>query len=1364
MREILIAWKESCGRIGTRRSRPSQKWLKLLDIKIALMDYNLQTIQPLLQTMIKQDDIAYYTGLAKRAGKVETEDGMHGLWKELRATLPKWKTRRTQQRHDIDDALCNHFSSLEAGTTVSFRELYQKCVDYQNQSLDSAPQCLYLSDLPSLFEIEQVCRRTTPTRAPGPDLITPEVCRYGVAGIAPHVHNMIWKICCEQAEPIWFKGGYVHPIYKQKGAFDDPTAYRGVVLLDVYGKKFHAWLRRRLVPVLQSRKTAGQLGGLPCEQTLTGSHLLRVHGQVARSLRLSSAVVFVDVKAAFHHMLRELIFLQGDPAFDPNQVLDSNHFKLQELQALILQRCQEHPDDFPSSIRKLADDVHRHTWFTQRGAALQPSEVVYTLRGTRPGSPVADVGFNLLMSDILQDLQQRIDTDEIIMAHTAEFPVQIPPITWVDDLAIPLSATHPSMLTQVLQVVLQHVHEVFYSRGLQINYDKGKTEVVVMFRGEAADEARRCFFSSERETYIVASTTTHVLSVRAVPSYKHLGIRYQMDSDLHHEIQCRSAQARTAFHEVKRQIFANRALTTSTRIQLLHSLVFSKLLYGSGGWYEIPRRMVTRIDSILMRFYRSIVNEGFWKDQLVTDEALRADYNLPTFRYLLAVARLRFLRHVATHTHDYHRQLLLAERATDKGWLFEVEDDLDWLRSCLNLTSLPATPTTTAAWKDFFLWLREAQPPWKSWLKRATKMHFLRENIAHECRSFHKQAQKIMEKHGAAFHTPVIETEGGRNHACPECNAVFNTSTGMAVHRAKKHGVHSPLRDYVQSATCAGCLKFMWTTARVVQHLRYRPNRCFDRIFASCTPHGYEPVELPDHLQKVKRLPAVRHKHGPLLPLPREKERVHLRRRLQECEAHGARLDYWSKVNPTIQQMANLKFKEAAEKWLRTEPDHEEGLYVTLLETMAKLPLSELLSEKCLIGWIENYMWDDCVDWPVNALQALEREHQQILKNLSIWILRSERDHLAHILQSITEQQDLDRIQHVRIPHPKKQKRAQPVPMHYVEMEQDELLRHDVTVTAKPAICSTSWRRSMPDATYYVVHLYSGRRRQEDLQWHLERLLADHPGHIQVLSVDTAVHHTCDVNQATNWEHFWKLADSGFLLSIVLGPPCETWSAARNEPLLDEEGRAIAGPRPLRSTSRPWGLDSLTPREYRQLQIGMRLLLRGLILSILTVVNGGSALLEHPADSNKEGRPSVWRTGLVKLLIDSGLFCKYTFAQYRYGSPGVKPTTFLYGGLPRLPRVMKCHENHQAVKPLVPLIGRTTSGAFNTSAAKEYPGPLCQAMAACIMDQINAPLSPHAAVTPERLSPCIGAFLNLLHTACSNIDEGRSYLPDYQGR
>lgn len=85
------------------------------------------------------------------------------------------------------------------------------------------------------------------------------------------------------AEPIWYKGGLICPIYKAKGPLDDPASYRGVVLLDIFGKKFHAWLRGRLLPVLQGRRTPGQLGGLPSEQTMTGSHVLRVHGQLSSS-------------------------------------------------------------------------------------------------------------------------------------------------------------------------------------------------------------------------------------------------------------------------------------------------------------------------------------------------------------------------------------------------------------------------------------------------------------------------------------------------------------------------------------------------------------------------------------------------------------------------------------------------------------------------------------------------------------------------------------------------------------------------------------------------------------------------------------------------------------------------------------------------------------------------------------------------------------------------------------------------------------------------------------------------------------------------------------------------------------------------
>ena len=560
LREILLAWKAL--RRGPISTRPAfSRWLKVMSFKVALLETTLRRVQPILQHMLKQDDAFFYGRLADRAGKIESEEGLRGLWKEIKGILPKWKTRRASQRYDIDEELCTHFAELEAGAAVTFRDLYTRCADSQNAALEEIGfQQYQLGDLPSLFEIEQTCRKTTPARASGLDSVLPEVCRNGASSIARHIHNLIFKISCNQAEPIWYKGGLICPIYKAKGPLDDPQSYRGVVLLDTFGKKFHAWLRGRLVPILQSRRTPGQLGGLPSEQTLTGSHLLRTHGQLARTMKISSAVIFVDVRAAFHHMLRELIFLQGTPGLELDKVLDSDHFDLEALQALLHDRCRSTPGDFPEPLRRLADDVHRHTWFTQNGTSLGRHKVMATTRGTRPGSPVADVGFNLLMSDILADLHQRLQDDVDIAMHRQDFPVEIPPVTWVDDLAVPVTASHPAELVPTIRRVLQHIHQVFYMKGLQINYAKGKTETVVMFRGVDADAQRLAFFSTPHESYIAASTETHVFRVRAVASYKHLGVRFQMDSDLQHELQCRSGQARIAFNELRRPLFRNRAI------------------------------------------------------------------------------------------------------------------------------------------------------------------------------------------------------------------------------------------------------------------------------------------------------------------------------------------------------------------------------------------------------------------------------------------------------------------------------------------------------------------------------------------------------------------------------------------------------------------------------------------------------------------------------------------------------------------------------------------------------------------------------------------------------------------------------------
>ena len=79
---------------------------------------------------------------------------------------------------------------------------------------------------------------------------------------------------------------------------------------------------------------------------------------------------------------------------------------------------------------------------------------------------------------------------------------------------------------------------------------------------------------------MIVPTLTHILTLRVVAAYKHLGARFLMDADLEQEITARIGSARQAFEEVKRQIFLNKAIPVKGRVQLYSSLILSRLFYG----------------------------------------------------------------------------------------------------------------------------------------------------------------------------------------------------------------------------------------------------------------------------------------------------------------------------------------------------------------------------------------------------------------------------------------------------------------------------------------------------------------------------------------------------------------------------------------------------------------------------------------------------------------------------------------------------------------------------------------------------------------------------------------------------------------
>ena len=70
---------------------------------------------------------------------------------------------------------------------------------------------------------------------------------------------------------------------------------------------------------------------------------------------------------------------------------------------------------------------------------------------------------------------------------------------------------------------------------------------------------------------------------------------------------------------------------------------------------------------------------------------------------------------------------------------------------------------------------------------------------------------------------------------------------------------------------------------------------------------------------------------------------------------------------------------------------------------------------------------------------------------------------------------------------------------------------------------------------------------------------------------------------------FWVHGARQGIHSFVAGPPCETWSQARENDLGGGDDD-YKGPRVLRTAARPWGLEAMSLKEIKQVIFGDTLL------------------------------------------------------------------------------------------------------------------------------------------------------------------------------
>ena len=577
LRAVLYAWRRS----SSSHTSPSSSsvWKKLCDHSIAYHAAMANRFSRQVTKGVRSDDKIFYDSLAQKQGAIAADEGLPSFWKSIKPLLPK---SRKKQRSNIrctgpePSELCNHYNQLEAGLPCDYSSLLLQCFHRQKQAVMDAPLQMALTDLPSRQEVERAGRGQKKGRAPGIDGVPAEVVHRALPHASDVLAMLFLKAWILGSEPVQFKGGLMHSIAKKSGA-TTASGMRGIVLLDSAGKLYHSILRSRLIKSVPSLPS--QLGGYRGQQTLFATQLLRSHCLVTSRCRLSTATVFVDVRSAFHCLLREHAFGTRDN-FPPRllAILQSEDLDVHSLTASTSWFLQH----APPGLARAVQDAHQDTWYV-----LPNTDSCFaTTRGSRPGSLLADIAFNILMSNLLQEIEMLIREHDFVSGVWDKLQLPSPVVAWMDDVAFPISTTEASQLDSTITQLMPRIRKVFESFGLRLNMAAKKTEVVCQYRGRHSPQLREHRFVHCLGQFSLPDGT----SLRAVPTYEHLGTMFAQSATVQTEIHTRIGKATAAYREMAKSIFGNRHIPVRTRLQLLESLVIPVLLHGCGTWPLLTER------------------------------------------------------------------------------------------------------------------------------------------------------------------------------------------------------------------------------------------------------------------------------------------------------------------------------------------------------------------------------------------------------------------------------------------------------------------------------------------------------------------------------------------------------------------------------------------------------------------------------------------------------------------------------------------------------------------------------------------------------------------------------------------------------
>ena len=712
---------------------------------------------------------------------------------------------------------------------------------------------------PSVADIEELLKHINGNKGLGKDQISATLLKAGGFTIAMHLSQFVtWAVRAERV-PLPWRGGRVVNLFKGKGSSTKADNFRGLLVSDHAGKVLTGALQKEITPAYQRFVGYDQYGGVPGLGTAQASHAVRSFLDATKMLKLSSAVLFLDLVKAFDKAIRELVMgpMQGTSFGNEEAAMRDIGLPAETVTSILRVLLEEGPVlerlGLDKKAAELIKSLHTGAWMQTSG---RDGHIVSTTGG-RQGCKLGAVVFNLAYAVALVKVKEAVATtgatlvisnlarDTFWKGGASAQPAAwekdsldshgVHEVTYVDDEGFLIAAQTPRILVAAVHALLEALCQTFRAFGLIINFGPGKTEIMVQLRGRNAAVTKQ---ELKNAGGFQLPQTAGAQLLRIVSSYKHLGCMLADDGVTHVDVVRRVNAANSAYAPIAMKVLGRQTLARLQRIRLASALVFSRLFYNTAVWSSISTWSLGKLNAMYMRVLRRILGATRFDDTCaMTDLQVRTLIGMPAIECYISRLRLSYFASMLTSP-AFTLRALLAITAPDGSrlpWWSLLVADLQLLHDTFprRFAEL-GRPQRDTAWLE-----SQDASQWCSFI----------EAFPHQFRESVKQLvvhESVLDTHVGPLNAPECTSHGA--HVCATCGKSFASKRARDMHGRKKHAERSPFASLIgDTCQCPICATTFSTRLRLLAHLA--ETRVRGKKSRPCGPQLLDrnPTQIPVH-------------------------------------------------------------------------------------------------------------------------------------------------------------------------------------------------------------------------------------------------------------------------------------------------------------------------------------------------------------------------------------------------------------------------------------------------------------------------------------------------------------------------------------